>query len=108
MNLTLSNIFAYDIVNSTAIPCSRDVFFSFDMHGRFDACLVRCAIPNPGFRRRYSITPVCVLASGRDSDDTVSPSGRRRVAATNRCIWFQEDSYSDEDSGTEEVSDAED
>lgn len=40
---------------------------------------------------------------------TVSTSRQLRwLLNQKRNIWFQEDSYSDEDSGTEEVSDAED
>lgn len=40
---------------------------------------------------------------------TVSTSWQLRwLLNQKRNIWFQEDSYSDEDSGTEEVSDAED
>lgn len=38
----------------------------------------------------------------------VSTSGRGTVAGTKRRVCFQEDSYSEEDSGTEEVSDADD
>lgn len=52
-----------------------------------------------------------VITSRRDSvtfRTSVSTSGVVGARNQRGMLWFQEDSYSDEDSGTEEVSDAED